>query len=129
MHTLPHPGALLRAAQTLNDFTAWLASDGDDLRNAVRLLGGPRWLPVAERVIDAACRGNDLHRLVPELKRLLRLLSLEMVNDLDCEEAALFMMVDPDDPRADNARICLEALDRGLAALRQVRAVRSAEAA
>ncbi len=50
-------------------------------------------------------------------RRIARLLMLDYTSDLNSVEATLFLSVHPDDPHADNARICAEAMVRGLAAL------------
>ena len=53
----------------------------------------------------------------PELEALRRLLNLELTDDVTSLEALFFAAVHPDDPRADDARICAEALQRGVVAL------------
>ncbi|MDO5704917.1 MAG: hypothetical protein Q4G49_07565 [Paracoccus sp. (in: a-proteobacteria)] len=125
----PAPTALVRAALTLEAFTLWLADSGDDLVDAVDLLGGPVWLPIALRVVHAAEDGDDISSLTADMRRLHQLLHLEFADRWDTEEARRFMSVNPDDPRADNARRCADAIERGLRALRMVRPVASKEAA
>ncbi|MDO5642603.1 MAG: hypothetical protein Q4G26_09500, partial [Paracoccus sp. (in: a-proteobacteria)] len=78
----PHAAELLHAAHSLTQFTDWLTDSGDDLINATKLLGGPKWLPTALRVIHAAKTGDDLGEMMPSLRRLRRLLNLEYVDDL-----------------------------------------------
>ncbi|WP_299365571.1 hypothetical protein [uncultured Paracoccus sp.] len=97
--------------------------------DAALLLGGPRWGRVALSVVARASQGRDPSDLLPQLRRLRRLLHLDLVADLASEEAEGFMALDPDDPLADSARICAEALDRGIRALELVRPVVGQEAA
>ncbi len=123
MHYLSETGELLHAVQTLRQFTTWLADSGDDLIDAAELLGGSKWLTVALRVIHVAEAGGDLGTVLRELKQLRCLLHVEFVADLRSHEARCFMRVHPDDPRADNARVCAEALDHGIEALGRIRAV------
>ena len=56
-----------------------------------------------------------------ELRVLRKLLFLEYTADLGSEEARRFAGIDPDDPRADDARLCAEVLDRGVRALEALR--------
>ena len=116
------------AARDADAFTAWLAS-GDELIDAATLLGGHKWRTVAQRVVTHAQDRAVIERALPELRRLGRLLMLDHVDDLGSDEAALFMDIHPDDPRADNARICAEALQRGIAALELARPIALMEAA
>ncbi len=109
--------ATLRAAQQLASFDDWLRSDGDCLIGAAELLGGTTWRAQATSVLDAITDGVPLAELADDLEALLSLLMLDHVDDLDSEEAALFLSIHPDDPRADEARICAEALERGLDAI------------
>lgn len=118
---------LAKAAQNAEKFMAWLAC-GDELIDAARLLGGRKWCAAAKNVVSRARDGVAIERILPDLRRLQRLLMLEYVNDLDSVEANCFMSVHPDDPRADNARICADALERGIAALELARPVRLGEA-
>ena len=115
------------AARDADAFTAWLAS-GDELIDAATLLGGHKWRTVAQRVVTHAQDRAVIERALPELRRLGRLLMLDHVDDLGSDEAALFMDIHPDDPRADNARICAEALQRGIAALELARPIALMEA-
>lgn len=129
MHHIAHTTALLQAAQTLSDFRDWVADSADELLDAVDLLGGPAWLPVALRAVHTAENGEDLAALLPDLRRLSRLLRLEFADRLGSEEARRFLRIHPDDPRADSARLCAEAVDRGLQALERVRSIDSPAAA
>jgi hypothetical protein len=122
-HDLKAVRATLQAAQTVNEFAEWLRADADRLLDAVELLGGRRWKARAEIVLNAVSDGSNLRKINRELSELLALLSLELTVDLDSDEAALFMSIHPDDPRADDARLCTEALQRGLAALKQFEAM------
>ncbi len=126
-----HPAlshTIATAARDADAFTAWLAS-GDELIDAAKLLGGRKWHAVAERVVTMARNGALSERALPELRRLERLLMLDYCDDLNGEEAKFFMQVHPDDPRADNARICAEAMARGIAALKLARPIALMEAA
>lgn len=121
-HDLKAMRATLRAAHTLNVFADWLRADGGRLLEAVELLGGDRWKIRAETLLTAVSNGTQVVSLRKEFSDLFRLLSLEYTDDLESDEAALFMSVHPDDPRADNARVCAEALQRGLCAIKQLAA-------
>ena len=116
-HDLTNMRATLRAAQTAESFADWLSEHGDQMVAAAELLGGQAWRDRAESVRVAVSGGGPLVELISELSDLYQLLSLEFTDDLDSVEAALFFAVHPDDPRADEARLCAEALERGLAAL------------
>ena len=128
MHYSALPHQITAAARDADAFTAWLAS-GDELIDAATLLGGHKWRTVAQRVVTHAQDRAVIERALPELRRLGRLLMLDHVDDLGSDEAALFMDIHPDDPRADNARICAEALQRGIAALELARPIALMEAA
>lgn len=96
------------------NFKDWLNHSGDVLIDAAGLLGGPRWSAEAVDVIDAVANGRRLTDLLPRLRKLLRLLHLELVDEPGSLEAALFSCIHPDDPRADDARLCAETLDEGV---------------
>ena len=66
---------------------------------------------------EAIADGAEPADLVLELEGLRRLLSLDFTDDIMSDEALFFAAVHPDDPRADDARICAEALQRGVASL------------
>lgn len=112
----------LQAANTRREFAAWLLADADQLASAAQLLGGDPWERRAARVANAIAKAAEPEEVETDLRALHRLLTLEFTNDLNSPEAAFFFDVDPDDPRADDARMCAEALERGLAALKMVRA-------
>ena len=61
--------------------------------------------------MDAVLSRAEMDDLLVRAKNLLRLLSLELVDEGGLE-AAMFGMIYPDDPRARTAIICCEALDR-----------------
>lgn len=114
----------LRSTMIAAEIQDWLSTSGaEELLDAVELLGGPTWQTTAQRII-AAARNDDLALHLPQLRRLRQLLLLELV-DTCAELAFRFFSVHPDDPRADNARRCAEALDRGIRALEQAAPVRS----
>lgn len=128
-----HHPALIRqhvaAAHRVDEFIVWLTGSGEDLVDAALLLGGSKWGHIASSVVARASQGFDPVAMLPQLRRLRRLLQLELVADLASDEAERFAALDPDDPRADSARICAEALDRGIRALELVRPVVGREAA
>lgn len=109
--------ALLRHAHIAEGFLGWLREYGEQLVCAADLIGGPDWAVRAERLIDAIASGAEPVGLLPDLRALLRLLRLELADDLGAIEMRLVVDIHPDDPRAENARICAEALDRGVRAL------------
>ena len=111
--------ALLRRERTLYEFLEWLEYDGDRLVEAAELLGGADWSAHADGVRNAVIEGADPADLVESLRDLHRLLNLELADELGSLEAERFMSVHPDDPRADDARICAEAVERGLRALEE----------
>lgn len=126
-HDLTNMRATLRAAQTAESFADWLRDGGDQMVAAAELLGGQKWRDRADAVRAAVSGGVPLFELISELSDLYQLLSLEFTDNLDSVEAALFFAVHPDDPRADEARLCAEALERGLAALTVVAGASSAK--
>lgn len=130
-HDLKAVRATLHAAHTLNAFVDWLRAEGSRLLDSVELLGGESWKIHADSVLAAVEGGTQVIELKKELSDLFRLLSLEFTDNLDSDEAALFIVVHPDDPRADDARCCMEALERGINAIEQLTAAdgKSQEAA
>jgi hypothetical protein len=90
---------------------------GDQLVQVADLFGGPRWSRHAAAVATAIADGEDPSGHLSELWALRSLLRLEGADALGSLEAALFASIDPDDPRADGARLCAEAVARGVAAL------------
>lgn len=109
--------ALLRHAAVADAFATWLRESADHLVEAADLLGGSEWAARAEAVAEAIADGAEPADLFPELEGLRRLLNLELTDDVTSLEALFFATVHPDDPRADDARICAEALQRGVVAL------------
>lgn len=126
-HDIRNARATFRAAQTALAFSDWLRDGGNNLAASADLLGGKKWLNRADAVLAAVTDGVPLIELVAELSDLHKLLTLEFTDDLDSVEAALFLSIHPDDPRADEARLCAEALERGLAAIAVVAAADSAQ--
>lgn len=116
-YTLLDAQALHRLAWIADAFGDWLRADPDRLIDAATLLGGPDWARRAVRVVEAHDAGTCATTLLPDLEALRRLLTLELTDDPWSLEAGYFAMVHPDDPRADEARLCAEALERGVAAL------------
>ncbi|MCZ4262609.1 hypothetical protein O4G76_17365 [Limimaricola sp. G21655-S1] len=110
--------AALQAAELRQEFIDWLRADADKLVSAARLLGGDRWQDRAAYVTDAVAVGAEPEELVADLNDLHRLLTLEFADNLEAPEAHHFFLVHPDDPRADDARLCAEALERGLEVMR-----------
>ncbi|MBU2963045.1 hypothetical protein KO516_19860 [Citreicella sp. C3M06] len=121
--------ASLRAAAQRREFIAWLRADADRLVSSAELLGGKDWETRSLAVAEAMARGEVPEAVEEDLKDLHRLLKLEFADDIESEEAARFAAVHPDDPRADDARLCAEALERGLDALRAFAAVSVKEVA
>lgn len=109
--------ALLRHAHIASGFVGWLREDGERLVRAADLIGGPDWAARATRLVKAIAGGAEPAGLLPDLRALRRLLRLELADDLDALEMRLVVDIHPDDPHAENARICAEALDRGVRAL------------
>ena len=108
---------VLAAGRLAAECEAWLRADGERLADAAELLGGPDWRRRALGAVEALAGGAELADLRDEIEALHGLLTLECTDDPWSEEALLFLSVDPDDPRADDARLCAEALGRALAAL------------
>ncbi|KIC32136.1 hypothetical protein RA25_13840 [Leisingera sp. ANG-S5] len=107
-----------RGDRRCGKFAAWLQADADRLAAAAELLGGESWKNRALVVAEAIARGEGLEEVEADLAALRRLLTLEFTGEIDSFEAVRFLSVHPDDPRADDARLCAEALDRGLDAMR-----------
>jgi hypothetical protein len=106
--------ATLRAAAIRRAFAEWLREDSARLVSAAGLLGGERWERRAAVVAEAMVRGAEPEDVEANLAALRRLLTLECAADFDSPEAVLFLRVHPDDPRAEDVRLCAEALERGL---------------
>jgi len=112
---------LLRHINRASEFLRWLQEDGDHLIASADLLGGPNWARRARSVVKAAREGRDLSVRREALKGLHHLLHLDLVQDLKSQEALRFTRLHPDDPRADVARRCAEAMSRGVRALEALR--------
>src|SRR6056297_2181074 len=121
MKHIPDIRALLRHMNKASDFMRWLRAEGDSLVASAELLGGRKWAASAQAVVEAAKAGSDLAARRGELHELNRLLRLDFTTDIESVEAGRFAAVHPDDPRADIARRCAEALGRGVRALEALR--------
>lgn len=121
MQYTPDLQTLLRNLHSTNLFLSWLRKDGDSLISAATLLGGVKWKKRARSVVATARAGDDIATKRQELHALRRLLHLDFADIFDSEEARRFAAIHPDDPRADEARLCAEALDSGLRALEALR--------
>ena len=108
---------VLAAGRLAAECEAWLRADGERLADAAELLGGPAWRGRALGAVEALAGGAGLADLRDELEALHGLLMLECTDEPWSEEALRFLSIDPDDPRADDARLCAEALGRALAVL------------
>ena len=116
MRNLLSATELLHHADAAEAFRSWLA-DGDSLVAACRLLGGPRWSRQAAAVVDSIRLGSAPVELLRDLLLFQKLLSLELADEPWSTEAALLAAIHPDDPRANDARLAAEALDRGIEAV------------
>jgi hypothetical protein len=121
MQHTPDLQALLRNLNKTSFFLGWLRKEGDSLIAAAMLLGGSSWANRARAVVANARDGHDIAARRQDLDALRRLLHLELVDDIDSAEARRFAAIHPDDPRADQARLCAETLDRGMRALEALR--------
>ena len=117
MKHIPDIRALLRHMNKASDFMRWLRAEGNSLVAAAERLRGRKWATRASAIVEAAKAGNDLAARRGELYELNRLLRLEFTTNIKSVEARRFAAVHPDDPRADIARRCAEALGRGVRAL------------
>jgi len=113
MRHISEARALLRTA---DEFRAWI-KEGEGLVAAADLLGGADWSARATAVVEAVRAGSGPAEHLVELRAFRRLLSLELADHPGSPEAAQFAAVHPDDSRADAARRCAEALERGLEAV------------
>lgn len=121
MQYTPDLQSLLRNLNATSIFLGWLRKEGDSLIAAASLLGGTKWAKRARSLVQGARSGHDIAARRKELEALRRLLYLEFVDAIGSEEALRFAAIHPDDPRADQARLCAEALDRGIRALEALR--------
>ncbi|MCB2095785.1 MAG: hypothetical protein H6901_00670 [Rhodobacteraceae bacterium] len=115
-----HLRALHRHVRTIEAFAAWLRDRSDDLIDAVDLLGGAHWVTRTADTVHAIRKGATLESRLADLKEIRRFLHLEYAGRPGSEEQARFAAVHPDDPRADTARLCAEALDRGIAGIEAI---------
>lgn len=122
MHNIATSTALLRHIRKANEFVQWLRTDGERLVASAHLLGGAKWARRALAIVNAARAGQDLIGRINALASLHKLLHLEFASSVESFEGWCFAQVQPDDPRADVARLCAEALDRGLRAINALRA-------
>lgn len=121
MKHIPEIRALLRHMHTTSEFLCWLREEGDSLVASADLLGGPNWARRARSVVKAAREGRDLSERRVALADLNRLLHLDLVQAVESPESLRFARLHPDDPRADVARRCAEAISRGVRALEALR--------
>ena len=118
MQTLIDARTMAGHARTAAAFADWLRQGGGEaLVQAAELLGGPKWSGRAATAATAIAEGDDPSSHLAELRALRRLLWLDRADAPGSVEAALLASLHPDDPRADEARICAEAVARGVAAL------------
>lgn len=115
--------ATLRAAIIRRDFAEWLREDSDRLVSAAGLLGGKRWERRAAAMAEVMVRGAEPEDVDADLAALRRLLTLECAADFDSPEVVRFLKVHPDDPRAEDVRLCAEALEHGLDAMGELAAM------
>ena len=116
-----HMTALLRHLTNARDFCRWLENEGDTLIASADLLGGPEWADRAKVIVAVARNGGPVTARRKTLKALSALLSGCHADELEGCEAWPFTLLHPDDPRATNAMLCAEALDRGLRAMEALR--------
>jgi len=116
-----HMTALLRHLTNARDFCRWLEKEGDTLIAAADVLGGPEWAERARVIVTVARNGGPVTARVPAIRALSRLLHGRHADGLEGAEAWPFTWLHPDDPRATEAMLCAEALDRGLRAMEALR--------
>lgn len=98
------------------------ASGAGFASTATRLSTPPSFLAAssghgARAVVTCARNGGDLQTRRRDIGRLARLLRLDFVDDLSRPEAARFAALHPQDPRAEEAMYCADAVTRGARAL------------
>ncbi|MBP1804684.1 hypothetical protein [Rubellimicrobium aerolatum] len=102
IHTVTTP-------QRLNGVDAlrrFIEDHADGLRHAAELLGGEDHARSVDELVDLLIRQPGLSRQAcRRVDRLLQLLSLELVSDLNSPEAGCFALIPPDHP--DVADLCL----------------------
>ena len=100
---LKGPGTLPRGLDELRRFVEAYAAG---LRHAAELLGGPGQAQAVDELADLLSREPKLGRRARRiLDDLLRLVSLELIHDLESEAAAAFSALPPDHPAIPE--ICL----------------------
>lgn len=89
----------------------YLSAQGDDLIACCGWLGGERWRLLAQSFVHSVLRGDAAGPLqVNLLNRVHALLSLELLDDLDSNEAVIFADLDLNDPRVGHCCLHTEAL-------------------
>lgn len=114
---IPHDAEAFQAPATATAVHALIKEQGEALRRAALLLGGPR----AARTVDEVTyhfghERRPCRRCRALLGDLLDLLSLQHVHDPDREEAARFAMIDPTDPVVEQICWLTDALREALEA-------------
>jgi hypothetical protein len=96
----------------------YLNAKGDDLIACCGWLGGERWRLLAQSFVHSVLHGDaDGPLQVKLLQRVHALLNLELIDDLDGDEAAIFADLDLNDPRVGNCCLHTEALAECLRAV------------
>lgn len=96
----------------------YLSAQGDDLIACCGWLGGDRWRLLAQSFVHSVLRGDASGPLqVNLLHRVHALLSLELLDDLDSDEATIFADLDLNDPRVGHCCLHTEALSACLRAV------------
>lgn len=95
----------------LSSMARYLRSQGDDLIACCGWLGGERWRLLAQSFVHSVLHGDAAGPLqVNLLHRVHALLSLELLDDLDSDEAAIFADLDLNDPLVGNCCLHTDAL-------------------
>ena len=121
--------ATLLAANLRRNFAEWLRADAARLISAADFLGGEEWEGRANSVCEAIVGGAEPEEVQADLTALHRLLTLEIGGEFDGLEACHPLAVHSDDPLADDAQLCAEAIERGLRAMRLYAAATAKEVA
>lgn len=120
MHHSTKLPCLLQPIAVANAFSDWLHDEGDTVVASANLLGGPKWAARAATVIEGVRNGDKPAFYIREFRAFCRLFHLEFSDELWSLEAQRFSAIHPDDPRAEEARVCAEALSRGVWALEHI---------
>ena len=100
-----------RTALTASPLHNLIEGSADALAQAAELLAGRRGLCLVSDLIDGlASAPIPTRRILKTAEELLRVLSLDCVDDFDSEEAALFSSIDPWDPIVEDICLPTEAL-------------------